>query len=126
MRILRALADGELHSAKSLSEEEEIPQQFAYKILKKLSRARLVESVRGGEGGYQLTGDLRLTTLYDLIEGMEAEKQVISCLRPGYKCEWEQGHSRRCAIHRNLAGIQEMLDEKLRTYTLHSLMFKEK
>ena len=48
LRILRALLDGKLHTAGQIAQDELLPQAFAYKILKKLEKAGLVEVVRGG------------------------------------------------------------------------------
>ena len=47
LRILRALLDGKLHTAGQIAQDELLPQAFAYKILKKLEKAGLVEVVRG-------------------------------------------------------------------------------
>ena len=51
LRILRALLDGKLHTAGQIAQDELLPQAFAYKILKKLEKAGLVEVVRGTAGG---------------------------------------------------------------------------
>ena len=47
LRILRALSDGELLTAKALTQKEAVPHQFAYKILKKLEGAGLIRITRG-------------------------------------------------------------------------------
>ena len=38
LRLVRSLADGERRSVSQLSDEEQIPKAFAYKIIKKLER----------------------------------------------------------------------------------------
>ena len=43
LRILQSLLGGERKSVGEISREELIPQQFAYKIMKKLSNAGLVD-----------------------------------------------------------------------------------
>lgn len=125
LRILRGLTDGERHTMRSLCQAEAVPQQFAYKILKKLSQAGLVRSVRGVSGGCELAGDLSQTTLYDLMEAMEENRQVIACLQPGYQCKWEKKHGSRCTVHQKLGHIQEMMDQELRSHSLQSLMSGE-
>ena len=51
LRILQSLLDGERKATGDISTSEMIPQQFAYKIIKKLSRAGLIEITRGVDGG---------------------------------------------------------------------------
>ncbi len=122
LRILRALADGERRTMKTLCEAEEVPQQFAYKIVKKLARAGLVQSTRGVDGGCRLTCDLARTTLYDLVQVMEADCQVSACMDPGYQCPWVAKHCRRCTVHGELAAIQKKLDGELRSHSLQSVL----
>lgn len=126
MRILRVLADGEKHGVKALCETEEIPQQFAYKIVRKLGKAQWVKSVRGVSGGCVLTADLQGKTLCDLMEVMEDERQVIACLRPGYVCQWVGKQRQQCLVHHRLAEVQQALDAELRAYTLQEVLFGKK
>jgi Rrf2 family protein len=52
--------------------EENLPEKFLELILLELKNARLVESVRGAKGGYQLRrdpGDIRLSEIMRLIDG---------------------------------------------------------
>ena len=58
LRILQSLLGGERKSVGEISREELIPQQFAYKIMKKLSNAGLVDITRGADGGCRLLADL--------------------------------------------------------------------
>ena len=67
LRILRALMDGQLHTVGELARGELLPQPFAYKIIKKLCKAGLVQITRGAAGGCRLSADLSQVTLYDLL-----------------------------------------------------------
>lgn len=52
--------------------EESLPEKFLELILLELKNARLVESVRGAKGGYQLRrdpADIRLSEIMRLIDG---------------------------------------------------------
>jgi Rrf2 family protein len=52
--------------------EEDLPEKFLELILLELKNARLVESVRGAKGGYQLRRDpaeIRLSEIIRLIDG---------------------------------------------------------
>lgn len=122
LRMIRSLAHGELMTVGDICRQELIPQQFAYKILKKLSKAGLVMVIRGVDGGYRLTADLKQTTLYDLMHALENQSNITACTQPGYVCEW-QSENGKCNIHCTLARIQQRLDEELRAYPLQMLIF---
>lgn len=52
--------------------EEDLPEKFLELILLELKNARMVESVRGAKGGYQLRrdpSDIRLSEIMRLIDG---------------------------------------------------------
>ena len=123
LRILRALTDGELHTAGQLSQEELLPQAFTYKILKKLERAGLVEVVRGVAGGCRLAAaaDLGKTSLYDLMAVMEESSSLTACMDPQFQCTWRGRHG-GCAVHGNLMRIQEKLDQELKGHSLREIL----
>lgn len=124
LRLLRALADGKRHTAAALAGGELVPQPFAYKILKKLSKAELVRAVRGVEGGCQLTADLKKTTLLDLMTAMEEDRSLSACMNPEYHCDWRARHG-RCPVHCRLAEIQKKLDLELESHSLAELLLPE-
>ncbi|WP_408609060.1 RrF2 family transcriptional regulator [Aminipila terrae] len=59
LRILRALADGQQLTSADICQREILPQNFVYKILKKLNKSGIVYIARGAEGGCKLTADLK-------------------------------------------------------------------
>ena len=121
LRILRVLLDGEKHSVAEMSETELIPNQFAYQILRKLSAGNLVRVRRGALGGCELSGDLDATSLYDLMEVMGERGVLCTCMEPGYVCRWQDEHG-RCAIHCQMAVLQQKQDEAFRAVSLRRLL----
>ena len=67
LRIIRALQDKEIKTVLSICEKEYIPYKYAYKILKKLHKAKLVQNKRGPDGGYFLIKPLSSFTIYDVV-----------------------------------------------------------
>ncbi|MGN8738676.1 RrF2 family transcriptional regulator [Bilifractor sp. HCP3S3_D3] len=122
LRILRALADGERHNVKELCESEAVPLQFAYKILRKLTEAGIVKSVRGVNGGTELTADLSRLTLLDVIRITESDSYISDCMSPGYHCTWSAKNCRKCTIHSRLCGIQQKLDHELAKLSIRDLL----
>lgn len=121
LRVLRSLQDGERRSVGDICLQQLFPQQFAYKIIKKLSRAGLVEITRGVDGGCRLTGDLEKTFLYDLMTIMEDSCGLNACMDPDYRCPWQEQNG-TCRIHQQLAHLQQQLDGELRALSLKTLL----
>ena len=121
LRILRALLDGGLHTVGQLSQDELLPQAFAYKILKKLEKAGLIQVVRGTAGGCRLAADLSKVSLYDLMRAIGEHGCLSTCMAPGYACPW-RGRQGGCTVHDRLLGIQETLDSELRRHSLASIL----
>jgi Rrf2 family protein len=117
--------DGKLVTTGEMCNKESIPKQFAYKILKKLERAGLVQITRGVDGGCQLIADLKNISLYDLIKIIESKKLISSCLNPEYKCSLHQNRDYKCMIHKHLLQIQEVVDVELRKHSLYQIFSKD-
>ena len=121
LRILRVLRDRELHTVGQVAEEEFVPQAFAYKIMKKLDSAGLIEILRGSSGGCRLTADLSRTSLYDLMAAMGDQGGLSSCMDPQFQCMWRSRRG-KCSVHCKLVEVQEKLNRELRSYSLESLL----
>lgn len=91
MLIVSRLAktEGALLSATALAEEVHLSSTTVSKVLKILSEANLVKSVRGAEGGYLLAKSAAEITVADIITAMEGDFAITEC------CEL----SNQCAIH---------------------------
>lgn len=122
LRILRTLLSGESHTAGEIAERESLPQKFAYKILKKLEKAGIVRITRGATGGCRLGCDLKATTLYDLIDAVETNARLTSCMTPGYECEWRGRQGAPCRIHMQLAKVQNAIDQEFRSRSLYWIL----
>lgn len=108
IRFFRALKDGELHSVSEITEDQFIPQQFAYKILRKLSKAGYVEVTRGAKGGCKLAEDLGNITVLDVIQVVENKKTFVTCLDPEYDCPYKESNG-GCQVHCNLDVLEGKL-----------------
>lgn len=117
VRIVRALACGEMRNVEQISTEEKIPMQFAYKILKKLSNAGIVQIIRGASGGYRLIKDVRELTLLDIYHAVDDDMVINECLRPGFTCE-NDTEDFPCGVRCEMRRIQRALD---REFSRHSM-----
>lgn len=121
LRILQNLLDGQRRSVGEISNSELIPQQFAYKIIRKLAKANLIDITRGVEGGCKLIADLEQVSLYDLMAATDGVCEVNNCMTPGYQCE-RRDKKDGCSTHIKLIAVQRRLDNELRACSLKSLL----
>lgn len=120
IRVVRALADAEKKSVNVICEEEHVPVYFAYKILKKLEKAKIVSAIRGAVGGYQLAKDIKKITLYDIVSSVDAELFLNACLKEGFDCPRNPNET-CCKVHVELDRIQNALMTMLKEKTMDQL-----
>ena len=80
VRVIRALSGAERLSVGEICEREEITAPFAYKILKKLQKAKLVRGYRGVHGGYSMNRTPGEITLFDIYTAIDPELMIIECM----------------------------------------------
>jgi len=120
IRVIRALADGKKNTAENICKKEQIPGQYAYKIIKKLEKAGFVKSIRGRGGGYKLLIPLDSITLYDIISAIGNNLCLSECLLEGFVCPIE-GNS-LCVIHKELGRIQNVFINEMKKETMANLL----
>ena len=121
LRILRALFSGTKMPVAKIAEQESIPSQFAYKILKKLSRAGYVEILRGASGGYQINESAAQSTLLDVICVVDGDPLLIDCLEEDASCPACR-RPNDCRLYREFSRIQQVLLRELAAKPLRELI----
>lgn len=121
LRIIRSLSGGGNKKAARICAEQKIPQQFAYKIIRKLKSAGIINVARGTDGGCSLAADLEEVSLYDLLMAVDGKTSVNSCMEPNYSCSWKEEHS-GCSINCQLSGLQDRFDSELKCISISSMM----
>jgi len=74
-----ARRNGTVTSARELASATSVPQSVLTNILKMLSSAGLVASMRGANGGYALARPVEEMTLRELIAAIEGPIQFVQC-----------------------------------------------
>lgn len=96
---LARAARGRVVSARDIHEQHGVPLPLLMNILKRLSRAKYVRSLRGARGGYELAVPPEELTMTALIEAVEGPVQLVRCAdldRQNRRCAL----TRRCPIQR--------------------------
>lgn len=122
VRVIRALAGEQRLSVTEICEKESITAPFAYKILKKLQKAKIVRGYRGVHGGYSLAKGLGELTLFDIYGAIDPDLFIIECMNPGSQCIRDGQDGLPCQVHRELGAIQAELWDMLKRKTLRQIM----
>ena len=117
LRILRAMSRNEKVTVNHICETGDVPLPFAYKILKKLGQAGIVQSIRGISGGYILKADLDKITIYDIICAVEERFHINECMVENYCCSQNKSCS-PCIYHQELKRVQEIMKQELSSKSL--------
>ena len=80
MSHLAGLSGDEVASAREIAEHFGVPVSLLMNVLKELSAAGYVESVRGVHGGYRLARKPQEVNLADLLQSLEGPIRLAECI----------------------------------------------
>ena len=81
MAHLARLGSEDLASARQIAERFGVPASLLMNVLKDLTAAGYLESVRGAHGGYRLAQDLGQITLREFVTHLEGPIRLSACVR---------------------------------------------
>ncbi|MEA2031897.1 MAG: Rrf2 family transcriptional regulator [candidate division Zixibacteria bacterium] len=84
---LTNLPKRKLASINIISDGQSIPREFLAKILKDLTRAGILVSFQGAQGGYRLAKPPREITFLDVIEAIDGPVHLSPCTEEDNNCE---------------------------------------
>ncbi|HKZ53319.1 MAG TPA: Rrf2 family transcriptional regulator [Candidatus Acidoferrales bacterium] len=108
---------GRLTGAREVSEAEQIPGAFLWKILQNLTRRKLIRSFKGVHGGYELARPAVEITLEDIVEATDGQEVVTGCVLGLAECSEENP----CPLHNSWKEVKTKLTEMLEQTTLADL-----
>lgn len=118
--------DGALPASK-LAEFHGVPAAYLAKALQSLSRAGIVESVPGRNGGYRLgrpPADITLLDVVDAVEGHESSFRCTEIRKRGPARVSPRLYSPVCAIAETMYRADEAWRAELRKTTVADLLQK--
>ncbi len=98
--------------ARTISQDTDVPQRFALKILWKLLQEGIVVSYKGAHGGYALSRAPGEITLRQVIEAVEGPYAISRCQLEDCRCVHPQ-----CRFHAIYEEISQMVRQRLDAYT---------
>jgi len=121
MRHLAEHGDLGACSAKDLADMYSIPQEALAKILQRLTKAGLLTSQYGTNGGYTLSRDPRTITAYEVIRTIEGPLFMTSCSAATTDCD----QSDRCTVRGPLLKVSRTIEEVLNKLTIWDMTESE-
>tara|TARA_B100001079_G_C16175201_1_gene410317 strand:+ start:107 stop:559 length:453 start_codon:yes stop_codon:yes gene_type:complete len=110
-----------IHTAKGLSEETEIPLPTVTRIMKLLSNKELLESQRGPQGGYSLIRTSQEISVADVIEAMEGPISLTECSSDNCHCIYEDN----CDVGKPWQKINRAIRKVLKNISLDDMVKKD-
>ncbi|QIN83055.1 Rrf2 family transcriptional regulator [Rubrobacter tropicus] len=112
--LARVADRGDLVTADRISAEAVVPRRLLARVMAKLVRAGLVESIEGRGGGSHLALPPDKVSLRDAVEAVEGPFEITHCIMQQRPC----GHGRPCALHDAWTEGQNAILQELGTKTL--------
>ena len=97
-----------------IAEHEHIPPAYLRKVLGELRRHRLLRSVKGIHGGYELGRSSDEITLWEVFRVLEPDPFMDMCILGNKVC----GAEHSCAFHEDWKRVREHLVSVLETRTI--------
>lgn len=107
-------------SVAEIAKETDAPEHFVAKILQNLSRQRLVQSVKGPNGGFYLTEDDMHTSLAKIVKAIDGEGVYMDCVLGLKACS----EKNPCPVHNEYKTIKKNIIKMIENNSL--IEFKNK
>jgi Rrf2 family protein len=106
--------------SETLARKLGISKSFLAKILQNLSKANILKSYKGANGGFMLERAFNEITISDVIHAAEGKKPtVFECSSSEKDCPSEI--SKKCSVWPFLNSLQQHIDSFLDTMTLDEI-----
>lgn len=105
MMHMDAKRNGDLTTAREISEDYHIPGELLGKVLQSLAKVPLIQSVQGSKGGYRLMRELEKITLGEVVQAVEGPVQIAACQGDPSCCE----QFPNCNIRKPVIQVQQQL-----------------
>lgn len=109
---------GERVSLKSIAQEINSPEAFTAKILQQLTRHKILSSVKGPSGGFEIDErQMEAMRLSHIVDAIDGDSIYVGCGLGLKECNASQP----CPVHDKFARIRNELKHMLQTTTLSEL-----
>jgi Rrf2 family protein len=108
-------------SAKDIADAYGIPAQLLAKILQQLTKAGMLKSHAGMNGGYALARDANKISAFEVIHAIDGPLFITSCTKGAKGCDLTPS----CTIKEPLARVNDTISGVLKSISIQDLAEKE-
>jgi Rrf2 family protein len=117
VRYIASTSNGDIATAKEISEYTGVSYELVSKVLQQLAKANILSSVQGVKGGYRLNRSAADISFTEIAEAIEEPIELIEC-ESGSGC----GAVSMCTIKRPLTRLQSRFKEIFDEATVAELL----
>jgi Rrf2 family protein len=117
MTFLALQTGGKLSGAREISEAEKIPMPYLWKILRLLTRRKLVRSFKGVGGGYELARPADRVKVSDVLLATDGADHRQGCVLGLPECD----NRNPCPLHDRWKEVRTAMTEMLDNTSLANL-----
>lgn len=117
LTVMALRPPGTFFQVKQIAALEPISPSFLSKIMRDLTRARILKSVRGPSGGFYLARKASDISLWDVVTNIDSPETFDSCLLGLEECLDENP----CPMHYSFKPLREATQRYLRTCSIEEL-----
>ena len=121
VRHLAVRSERASSSAKEIADKYRIPLPLLAKILQKLAKTGVLQSLAGTNGGYKLAREPRDISALEVIRAIDGPIILTSCFTSHGECD----QSERCTVREPLKRIHEGIIELLATTSIADIAAEE-
>ncbi|MFF2753137.1 Rrf2 family transcriptional regulator [Psychrobacillus sp. NPDC058041] len=115
MMYLTAVAPDKRLGVQQLAEHQRVSPTYLSKILTKLVKAGMIESVSGANGGYKLKPNWEAISFLEIIHAIEGSTSLFDCC---------QNDNPDCLIQKIMVSAEEKMEQELFNQTIGDLAKK--
>ena len=101
-------------SLKEIAKGTDAPEHFIAKIMQELGRKRLVQSIKGPNGGFYMTEKNLQTSSTDIVKAIDGDKLYLDCVLGLKACS----EVNPCPVHFEYKEIKRNLIKMMDTNTI--------
>ncbi len=86
VELARNYKEREYQSLRSISENQNIPENYLERLLAKLRKAELIETHRGTQGGYRLIREPADVSVLEILLAVDEPLYLVECTKNATAC----------------------------------------
>jgi len=107
---------------KEISGDLKLPTPFLAKILQQLAKHKMLNSVKGPNGGFSLLKKPESITILDIVKIIDGETLFKNCLIHDGSCSEVKKSRKACPVHDDYSKIRANISKLFRNRTIAELV----